>query len=172
MESYDWQYLLQLLSIFLTSATKFLLSPSVAYYFGLSMMQSFILTTAGGLTGILAFAFLGEVLRKYWRAFVCLFIVPFSKKSYKELVNQPSKRFSRSRRMIVNVRKKFGLFGLAVVTPAIISIPVGTVIAMHMYSKKGKVILSLCISLLVWSVLLNLITPPIIEFFADLARAK
>ncbi len=172
MESIDWTYVAELLSIFLTAGTKFLFSPSLGYYFGLTLTQTFLLTTAGGITGIFAFAFLGEVIRRYWRKFTCLFIVPFSKKSYLELVNEPSKRFSRTKRLIVKIKKKFGLFGIAFVTPAIISIPVGTVIAMNLYTKKRKVLLALCISLLSWSVVLNLITPLIIEFFADLASTK
>ena len=172
MEPIDWEYIAKLFSIFLTAGTKFLFSPSVAYYFGLNFTQSFIITTAGGLCGTFAFAFLGEVLRRKWRSFICLFAIPFSKMSYKEMVNKPSRRFSASKRIIVKIKQKFGLAGLAFVTPIIISIPVGTVIGMHMYSQKRKVLLALCISLVLWSVIINLVTHPVIEFFADLAETQ
>lgn len=169
MNADEWKYLAELLSVFLTACTKFLFSPSVGYYFGFSAWETFFVTTAGGLTGIFAFAFLGELLRRYWRYFICLFMVPFSRHSYTELVNKPSKRFSKMKRLIVQVKRRFGLAGLAFITPAIISIPVGTVIGMNLYSKKGKVLFALCVSLLLWSAALNFITPKIIEYFAGMS---
>lgn len=166
MSQEDWKYLAELFSVFITAATKFLFSPSVGYYFGFSLKETFLVTTLGGITGILSFAFLGEVIRKYWRTFVCLFLAPFSKKSYKELVNTPVRKFSKTKRLIVKIKRKFGLAGLAFFTPPLISIPVGTMIGMNIYSKKGKVLFALLLSLLFWSTVLNLATPWVIEYIS------
>ena len=170
MIALDWAEIAKIATVALTSATKFLLSPAAAYYFEFGLTKSLIVTTTGGLAGILAFSFLGRMLRIYWRYFIMLFVFPFSRFSYMELVNRPPKKFSVTQRLIVRVRNKFGLAGIAFITPCIISIPVGSIIAMNFYKKKGVVLLALTISLLVWSLILNLVTPPVIEYFSDITK--
>lgn len=153
--------------MFLTAATKFLFAPLAGYYLGMSLKTTLVVTTLGGLTGIFLSSVLGAMIRKYWRSFFCLFLAPFSKQSYRELVNTPPRRFSRMNRLIAHVRRKFGLAGLAFITPLLISIPAGMIIAMNIYSRKGRVIAAMIISLLFWSLTLNFATPALMKYLAE-----
>ena len=67
------------------------------------------------------------------------------------------KKFKWSTRFIIKTKMRFGLFGVALITPSMISIPVGTFLIHRFYRGKGRNIFVLFISLLLWSVALNLL---------------
>jgi hypothetical protein len=50
---------------------------------------------------------------------------------------------------------KYGLSGIAIVTPIILSIPIGTLIANNLESNKKKIFLYMFISILSWSILMT-----------------
>ena len=55
---------------------------------------------------------------------------------------------------IGTIWKKYGLFGIALLTPVIISIPIGTIIASRLVPDKKKVFLYMLISISVWSIIM------------------
>jgi hypothetical protein len=136
---------LKIAEIVLLAGVKFLFAPFEAERQGFSFKESFLITTMGGMGGIVVFTFVGEGISYSWKK-----LKSFLFRNKKEI-----KKFTFLNRKIITIRQKFGEIGLALVTPSIISIPVGTIIINRLYKGKFKNIVILFFALLVWSFLLN-----------------
>jgi uncharacterized membrane protein len=137
---------LRAISIFFLSATKLLWAPGTAAAAGLSFQETILITSAGGVTGILFFYYFGHmvfVAIDNWRA-----------KRRKTIVEK--KVFTRKNRMVINVKSKFGIIGLTVLTPCILSIPIGCVIAAKFYFNNRLTLPLLLIFTIMWSFILSL----------------
>lgn len=145
----DALFWLQCLEVALIASVKFLFAPFEAERHGFNWIEAFIATTAGGLAGIVLFSFLGTQLVRGWRRFTNLFRRAGNKKVPK------TTKFNTRNRFIIIVRRKFGLAGIAFITPCIISIPIGTMIASGLYPQRWVVLRYLFVSLILWSVVLN-----------------
>lgn len=142
-------YLLKILEIGLIASIKFLLAPFEAERNGFNFQNSFLITTSGGVIGIIAFTFIGGGITYMWKKIKAIF-----KKKIPATIKE-QKKFTRSNKLIVRIKIRYGLIGLAIITPAIISIPVGTIVINHFYRKKMRNIAILFLSLLAWSLTLN-----------------
>lgn len=71
--------------------------------------------------------------------------------SYVESGQKEKKIFTPKTRKLVRIWKKYGLFGIAFITPVIISIPVGTILATRLIPNRKKVLLYLFVSVAIWS---------------------
>ncbi len=65
------------------------------------------------------------------------------------------KKFSKKNKFIVKTKRSFGLFGLALITPAILGIPLGSVVASIYYTGNKKAIPVFLSSILLWSLILS-----------------
>jgi hypothetical protein len=130
------------LGIFLLSSVKFLFAPGAAVAAGYNFLESVALTTGGGFAGIVFFYYAGG-----WAMEKIATLI-------QKLGNKPSakKVFTRRNRIIVNVKLNFGLIGLAVITPALLSIPIGSVLAARFYHGNPYVIPIMLLSTLLWSI--------------------
>ena len=90
--------------------------------------------------GILLFSYFGTAMQKIWAKV-------FSSKKEKRI-------FTKTNRFIVKVKQKFGLAGIAFLTPCILTVPVGAIIANHMYKSKMKIFTYMLVSFAFWSFLL------------------
>ncbi|TAL60867.1 MAG: hypothetical protein EPN85_06285 [Bacteroidetes bacterium] len=142
-------YLLKILEIALIASVKFVLAPFEAERYGFNFRDAFLITTSGGITGIIAFTFVGQAISYGWKMVKGV----FKKRSARQ--NSPKKIFTRSNRFIVRIKMRFGLIGLAITTPAVISIPFGTIVTNHFYRKKMRNALILILSVIIWSLVLN-----------------
>jgi len=143
-------------NVFITASVKFLAAPFLAEVQKLTFLQSFITTTVGGITGILLFAFVGQKIASWWRHLTALIKSIFIRRPAEVIERKPRRKFTRMNRFIVRIKKRFGLFGIAFVTPCIISIPIGTLVAISIFKNKKQVLVYLLVSLVLWSVVLNL----------------
>ena len=149
MHEADVIYLLKILEVALIASVKFLLAPFEAERYGFNFKDSFLITTGGGIAGIIAFTFIGHAITYSWKKLKGL----FKKKSALEVKSK--RKFTSSNKLIVRIKMRYGLIGLIITTPSVISIPVGTIVIHHFYRKKVRNVLLLTVSLLVWSVILN-----------------
>jgi hypothetical protein len=99
------------------------------------------ITSAGGITGCIIFAHLSEWVLKVWNGFRLKFF-PYHK---------PNKYMHG--KLAHTIHKKWGLLGLAFFTPFILSIPIGTLLAIHFYPDKHKVLSFMLISITAWDIL-------------------
>ena len=149
MNEADVIYLLKILEIGLIASLKFVLAPFEAERYGFNFRESFLITTAGGITGILLFSLLGEIIAFGWRKLLNFFKRPLKKEE------KPPKKFTRAKRFAVRIKMRFGLLGLVITTPSVISIPIGSFVIHRFYRKKFRNILFLIASLILWSFILN-----------------
>ena len=150
----DWIELLKVLEILLIAALKFLFAPFEAYRQDFTYLQSLVITTSSGLIGMLLFTYVGDIIAFRWRIFTRRLTPPLHLTA---IGNEERKRkiFTRRNKIIVRMKIKHGLGGIAFLTPCIISIPIGTFVANSFFRKKRKTFLYLLTSLLFWSLVLN-----------------
>lgn len=155
MEGVEVVKWLEYLEVALIASVKFLIAPFDAERNHFNWIESFAVTTTGGIAGIFVFVFVGENISAWWRHFMALVKSVFLRRPAEVIERKPRKKFTRKNRLIVWIKMKFGLAGIAFITPCIISIPIGTVVAISFYKKRGRVLLYLLISLILWSLVLN-----------------
>ncbi len=156
------EIILKQLSILFISAIKFLVAAPTSYLFGYSYLHTIINMIIGGLIGVLFFYYSGRWLfahypvwkRKVIRFYHMLLGIPYQIKQANELY-VPKKVFTRKNRTIIKIREKFGFAGLIILTPVLLSIPLGTFIAVKYYSRRRDLLGWLSISVVGWSILLS-----------------
>jgi hypothetical protein len=144
------------IAVALFASVKFLFSPFFAEGLKLNFMESLLSTMAGGAIGIFVFGLIGELISASWKTLVVLLSSTFSKKSKAEARVIASRKFTFMNRFIVRVKRRVGLFGIAFLSPCLISIPVGAIACMTFYShQRPRAFLFLYLSLIFWTVVLN-----------------
>lgn len=151
---------LKILIVFLVSSIKFLFAPAISFGLGLNFIQTWLSTTAGGIVGVVAFFFLSKwLLQLYSRYFFYYFHIVRVKiyNSLNVAVPKfiPARRFTKRNRIIIRIVKKFGMAGIVILTPVLLSIPLGTFIATRYYSANRFLLVYLCLSVLFWSLLMS-----------------
>src|SRR5690554_5002294 len=99
------EYLLTFFAIYLMTLFKFISGPVLGYIAGYSLAEIMLVTVAGMMSSVIIFAYLGEWIKKQWGIRI----------TKKRLV------FSRRNRRIVKVWQKFGVAGVAILTPLLLT---------------------------------------------------
>jgi hypothetical protein len=143
-------------AVALFASVKFLFSPFFAEGLRLTFMESLISTFIGGMAGIIAFGLVGELISVSWKTLMVFLNAAFTGKTKAEARVAASRKFTRMNRFIVRVKRKVGLFGIAFLSPCLISIPVGAIACMTFYRHQRKrAFLFLFLSLGFWTLALN-----------------
>jgi hypothetical protein len=141
---------LEWLSLFLLTCFKFSFGVPAAYLtFGLNFWQTFLFAFAGGTTGVFLNLYLSRFLFLIWFAIRERIM---GSKAQEEKAKK-KKIFSKRSRLMVTLLRKYGLPGLALITPPLISIPAGCIIATKLYGKSPKVLSYMILSVFFWSLL-------------------
>jgi len=151
---------IKILIVFLVSSIKFLIAPALSFGMGLNFMQTWLSTTAGGLVGVIGFFFLSRWLIQLYSRYFFYYFHLLKVKIYRFLnlnapILIPKRKFTRQNRLIIKIVKKFGLAGIVILTPVLLSIPLGTFIATRYYSANRFLLLYLCASVLFWSLFMS-----------------
>jgi hypothetical protein len=168
--------LLKIVLLILLSSVKFIAGPPFAYAYNqkyeFGFAESVIYSIIGGMLGVFVFTFFSEQVMRLIR-----YLKHHGKKiiSRKEFYSKPEadvevpvnihytyvekdkpKRiFTKRSRRLIKIWKTYGLAGIAFITPCIISIPVGTVIANALESNRKKIFLYMFISVVFWSLTIH-----------------
>lgn len=141
--------LLKLIPIFFLCMVKFVLGvPALYTATGWGFLPLFTFASIAGISGVAAFLYFETWLSKMWAFIRQRFFPPKKPK-------KPAKRFTRGNRILVKVLRSYGLPGLAFITPTLISIPIGTVLAGRLFPNHRKVLLFLSGSVILWSAILS-----------------
>jgi len=139
--------ILQILLVVILSATKFLTAPITSLNIGFGYLETLLITSIGGLIGVFFFFYLSSA--------IMLLISKLSSHQSKKKPSKPKKKFTWKNKMIIHIKREYGLIGLAAVTPVLLSIPLGTFLAARFFSDKKLVIFYLSASVVVWSVIVS-----------------
>lgn len=156
----------KIILIILLSSVKFAAGPPFAYYdqrYDFTFFETVIYSLIGGMLGVWVFTFfsleiqfaIDWIKKKFFHA---VSKRPFGKSSVTAAENdQPAEKkiFSKKSRRFVRLWRKYGLIGVAFITPVIISIPVGTVILNLFEDNKQKIFIYMFFSILFWAVLMT-----------------
>ncbi|OFY20133.1 MAG: hypothetical protein A2W98_12360 [Bacteroidetes bacterium GWF2_33_38] len=145
--------------LILISSVKFAFAPAFSVLkYNLGYLETVLITTAGGFLGVLTFAFLTNVIVDAWSWFIEVAGLSESlNKLNNKLFPSNSKSFSKKNRLIIKIKGKYGLIGLAILTPIFLSIPVGTFLSLRYYPNFKVTILYLLLSVAIWSNILTYI---------------
>jgi len=141
--------LVHILLTILFSSFKFAATfPLVILQFDFSFLETILWTNVGGIAGIYFFAFLSGKVIAWWNL---TFRRPRLSSTEKE--EQTKKIFTRRKRRIVRIKQRYGLIGIVVSTPILLSIPVGVFLVVRYYRSSRAKFLCLIASNVVWSVI-------------------
>lgn len=134
-----WEEILKAFSIYLLCTLKVIFGPTLGYAAGLNYITTVIATIAGMMTSVIAFTYFGEWLRaKILQRWI-----------------RSRKNFSPGRRRIVTVWKKYGLAGIAILTPLGLTPIGGTILAVSFGAPKERIIGYMFISATVFAVVFS-----------------
>jgi len=149
--------LFKLLQVLFVSAVKFLFAPFISIGYGFNYFQTVLITAVGGILGILFFYFLSRwIIRQYYlySPIVYSYFTGDKIEKSKKILQKENllkKKFTRKNKLIINIRKKYGYIGIILLTPVLLSIPIGAFLAQKYYSKKNNTLIYLSISIVLWS---------------------
>jgi hypothetical protein len=134
-----WEEIVKAIPIYFSGMIKFVFGPVGGYMTGLSLFTTIITTVASMMSVVLAFSFFGEFLRtKVFGRF-------FARR----------KKFSERNRKVITFWRKYGLPGVAALTPILLTPIGGTLIALSFGTPREKLILYMFVSASVWSVVMS-----------------
>jgi hypothetical protein len=132
----EWALFLLLSQVVFWSSIKYLVGVGLALLY-LPVFQGWLYSTLGGFLGILMFVFVGDRIQNF---LISRWPRLFS-----------NSRFNKKNRFLVKIRQKGGLLVVSLLTPLILSIPLGCLFSVTFVQNRWKVIAYQSISLLFWS---------------------
>ncbi len=129
---------LKYFTVYFLSGLKFILGPTAGVANDLPLVSIILLTACGMMTTIYLFTFFGTEIRN--------FAFRFRKKN---------RVFSKRNRRFVKIWRKFGLEGVCLLTPLILTPPGGGLLANLLAPDKKKLIKWMWISALGWSTIIS-----------------
>lgn len=146
---------LKAIQVILVGSVKFFLAVPLAFGYGLTWWQAFVFSVAGGCAGVLVFYFLTPALMKALRVFMVTLRHIFNIKKQRR-TKKDIRKFTKKNRFIIHIRGRLGLFGIALLTPVLLSIPLGSILANKYYAANRFTLPILFASVILWSIVLCL----------------
>jgi membrane protein DedA with SNARE-associated domain len=133
-----WDELLKAIPVYFFSMLKFIFGPFGGYVVGLNLTTTILITVAGMMTVVVLFTYFGDFMRN------------------KVLSRFPSrKKFTVRNRKFVRFWKRYGILGVAILTPLLLTPIFGTILAVSFGAPRKQLILFMFISASFWSVFLS-----------------
>ncbi len=144
-----------ILLIVIGSAFKYSWLTVIAAESNFGIFSAFAINFSGGVLGVYSFTFLGEFLKKWFL------------KQRREKGMSPTPVHSFRNKFLVFLRRRFGLKGIAFLTPILLTIPIGIAIALTITKDKQKIIRYTLISCFLWTAVIII---PYKLFHVDLSE--
>lgn len=125
----------------IAAVVKFLVTPSLMVARGWGFLTTVLVSSLGAGIGVLLFFYFGKWMLNKWAKF----------RGEKE----PKRPFFTSkRRRVVQFRRKFGMWGLLVVS-GVISVPISAVLAAKYYHRDERMPWILILAFVIWAFVLT-----------------
>ena len=125
----------------IAAVVKFLVTPSLMVARGWGFLTTVLVSSLGAGIGVLLFFYFGKWMLNKWAKF----------RGQKE----PKRPFFTSkRRRVVQFRRKFGMWGLLVVS-GMISVPISAVLAAKYYHRDERMPWILILAFVIWAFVLT-----------------
>jgi hypothetical protein len=136
-------YILKILLVVGWSAVKYIFGFLSALRFDFSFIEVLLTNVGGGMIGVIVYLYLWEFIVKIYRKFF-----PRKPKAKEDI------KISRTRRWILKVVVKYELYGIAFLTPLLLSVPGGTLMAAALEPDKWRIKRYMFFSFLGWTLAL------------------
>lgn len=142
------QTILAIISAALFCTVKFAIAfPIAIHTLDLNFAESLLFGFASGSLGNLAFIYAGDLINNL--------IDKLIRKIRGKRPPKPKKIFTKRVRRFVKIKNRFGLPGLALLTPVVISIPIGNFLATRFFHNKKVILLYMEAAVLVWTLIIS-----------------
>jgi hypothetical protein len=131
----------QIISVTLVCTIKFIIGLGMALTYNFLPIIFYLSTVGGGMLGVFIYLYLWD------------FILLLKAKFVKPKPHIIHIKISKNIRKMVRFSRTWGIYGIALVTPTIISMPVGTLICRAIEKNKWHIKLVMFISLSFWALL-------------------
>jgi membrane protein DedA with SNARE-associated domain len=135
-----WEEILKAIPVYFSCMLKFILGPIGGYAAGLNLVTTILTTVFGMMTIVFLFTYFGDWLKAN--------VLSRFKRKDKNSDEKKNSRFN-------TIWKKYGLAGVALLTPIILTPIGGTLLAVSSGSPKEKIIFYMFISAAAWSVVFS-----------------
>lgn len=132
------EQLLKYFTVGLTCSIKYIFGVLGAIGAGFNLIEILITTLVGGMIGVIVYLYLWELILKLYRRF----FPPKKKEGIK---------INNTKRWIVKIIIKYELYGIAFLTPLLLSVPIGTMMAAALEPNKGRIIRFMFFAFLGWT---------------------
>lgn len=136
------EQLAKYIGVVLTCAVKYIFGVLGALTTGLNFFETLLTTLIGGMIGVFVYLYLWDLIIFIYRKFV--------PKKPKE----GGIKINTTKRWIVKVIIKYELYGIAFLTPLLLSVPIGTLLAAAIEPNKWRIKLFMFFSFLGWTLFL------------------
>jgi hypothetical protein len=157
----------KLLILFFISSVKFIFAFPLALKYHFEFYITLFITILGGITGVLFFAFISAEILIFYTWFIHNFLHRYPRfrrfaKKIKDAIRKkyPKKEkkiFSKKSKWFVRIKQNYGLAGIAFLTPFLLSIPLGTFLAIRFYSRSNYTLLYLILGVIFWAIVGSII---------------
>lgn len=128
------------ISVTIASTVKFVAGPFSGAALGLSWFETATCTALGMMISVIIITYTGAALQALLH----------------RLRPRPTKRFTKRTRMAVRIWDRFGLTGIAFLTPLILTPIGGTILAVSFGVNRGKILFYMLISAILWAIVQTL----------------
>jgi hypothetical protein len=129
--------------LFLLSTFKYAMTiPPIVFYF--NYLDSLLISIGGGLFGIVFFRFVWIWILTFWNKYVIK----------KEWAEPGPVKLNKRKRYIVRMKNKYGYWGIIILTPIFLSIPLGVFLLQRYFRFHKHKFVVLSISLIIWGTII------------------
>lgn len=139
----------KIVNVFLLATVKYFYTPIYAFIIGLDFFETIVTLIAGGIFGFFVFYYLSNMLILSARILKPSVIKYTPEgilnrmriwKQKRAIKRKNRKKFSKRNKMIVKARSNYGMWGICLLTPVLLSIPLGAFLLRKYYHhRKGAI---------------------------------
>ena len=160
-------YVVKIAHVILLATVKYFYTPIYAYFIGLSFIETLLSLLAGGIFGFFVFYYFSNILillAKYLKPNIVKHMpqnILDKRHRWKQKRKEKRKRrqkFSLRNKLIVKLKTKYGMWGISLLTPVALSIPIGAFLLRKYYhNRRGEAIPIMILSLIVEGIILCIV---------------
>jgi hypothetical protein len=156
------EYILKLLNVSFIASIKYFWTAPYAFLLKLNGWEALLCIEIGGILGFLLYYYFFRILfaelKRLWPA--VYFFTPVMFKVRFEMWRDRQrkryitrKKFTSTNKFIVKIRRRYGMWGIIVLSPVILSIPIGALLGTKYFPNRHGFIPWMILSISVWGVI-------------------
>lgn len=156
------QPLSEILAVVAMGALKMLVAAGFGVGFGFSFLQNFLFTSMGGCLGVLVFYRLSDWLMERSR-------LQWLRRRAESMLlgGRPIKPvFTKRNRWIIRLKHVSGYLGVAALTPLVLTIPLGSVLAARFFHHDRRTVPALLLSVVLQALCVSAVLTGAVDQFA------